>query len=151
MGKCDLKNVLIQTLAQMYDKESFSILTVFFQGEHPVLLFLSNNLKTEIYPSLISDKLQISRSRVTAILTVLRKKGYVTLEMSEKDRRRMLVRITADGLTFIREKQEWADRYFAVLVEDLGVANTEELIRLVKLCTDIMGRKSVENLGNRNK
>ena len=142
MGKCDLKNVLIQTLAQMYDKESFGILTVFFQGENQVLLFLSEHHNMNVYPSLISDKLHVSRSRVTAILTVLRKKEYVTLEMSEKDRRRMLVKITPEGLASIREKQKWADQYFEILVDGLGEQNTEELTRLVKICADIMEKSS---------
>jgi DNA-binding MarR family transcriptional regulator len=99
---------------------------------------LSEHPDMDIYPSLISDKLHVSRSRVTAILTMLRKKGYVTLKMSENDRRRMLIKITAEGLAFIREKQKWADQHFDALVDGLGEKNTMELTRLVKISADIM-------------
>ena len=145
MEKSDLKNNLIRTLARMYDKESFGILMIFFQGENRVLLYLSEHPDMDVYSSLISDKLHVSRSRVTAILTMLRKKGYVTLKMSENDRRGMLIKITAEGLAFIREKQKWAERYFEILVDGLGEENTVELTRLVKISADIMEKKSLEN------
>ena len=133
-----LINKLMTSLARMYDMEAFSHLAEFLQGELHILHYLSQNSHSEINPSVLSDKLHVSRSRITAALSTLRKKGYVTMEMSENDRRRMKVSLTSDGEAFIRGKQEEVVRYFDVLVDGLGEGNVLDMIRLIELSVGIM-------------
>lgn len=133
-----LINKLMTSLARMYDMEAFSHLAEFLQGELHILHYLSQNSHSEINPSVLSDKLHVSRSRITAALSTLRKKGYVTMEMSENDRRRMTVSLTSDGEAFIRGKQEEVVRYFDVLVDGLGEGNVLDMIRLIELSVGIM-------------
>jgi len=141
MESKDLKDKLIESLGKIYYMEAFSQLTEFLQGELYVLHFLSENQDREVNPSILSDKLHISRPRITAALSALRKKGYVETEMSEDDRRRILVKLTEEGLIFIEDKQKTVEGYFDLFVEGLGDENASELIRLIELTVEIMGPK----------
>ena len=141
MKNKDLKDKLIDSLGKIYYMEAFSQLTEFLQGELYVLHFLSQNKGMEINPSILSDRLHISRPRITAALTALRNKGYVETEMSEDDRRRILVILTDEGLTFIENKQKNVENNFELFVEGLGEENASELIRLVELTVEIMTPK----------
>ncbi len=145
MEQIELRNHLTASLARLYDMKAFSTLADFLQGELHVLHYLSMNRHLEINPSILSDKLNVSRPRITAALSTLRKKGYVTMEMSAEDRRRISVILTPDGESFIKEKQDNVDRYFDVLAEGLGEANGSDLIRLIELSIEIMnkGEKSL--------
>lgn len=137
----DLKDRLIESLGKIYYMEAFSQLTEFLQGELYVLHFLLENQGIEVNPSILSDKLHISRPRITAALSALRKKGYVETEMSEDDRRRILVKLTKDGLIFIEDKQKNVEGYFDLFVHGLGEKNAAELIRLIDLAVEIMRQK----------
>lgn len=137
----DLRNKLTSSLARMYDIKAFSALAEFLQGELHVLHHLSQNSNLEMNPSILSDNLHVSRSRMTAALSTLREKAYVRMEMSEDDRRRMRVMLTPDGDSYIKEKQEKVERYFDVIVEGLGETNVMELIRLIELSVEIMENK----------
>lgn len=65
------------------------------------------------------------------------------MEPSQKDRRRVTVRISPAGLAFINEKRQVVDRYFDILLAGLGEETSLELVRLIQLCTDIMEDKQV--------
>ena len=137
----ELRNALTASLALMYDIKAFSSLAEFLQGELHVLHHLSQNSNLEMNPSILSENLHVSRSRMTAALSALREKAYVRMEMSEDDRRRMRVMLTPDGEAFINEKQKKVERYFDLLVEGLGEENVMELIRLIELSVEIMENK----------
>ena len=81
------------------------------------------------------------QDRITHALASLRKKGYVKMNISEKDRRRMCVKLTSNGESFIKEKQERINNYFDVLVEGLGEENVIELNRLIELSMEVMKNK----------
>lgn len=142
MDNDKLRNELIKSLRKVYLMEAFSELTEFLQGELRILYFLSINRDNEINPSILSDKLHISRPRITATLTTLRKKGYVTTEMSKDDRRRICVILTKDGLSFIQEKQNNVEKNFGLFTKGLGEENALELIRLIDLIVNVMGNQN---------
>ena len=134
----ELKDKLIESLGKIYYMEAFNQLAEFLQGELYVLYFLSQNRGIEINPSILSDKLHISRPRITAALSALRRKGYVETELSKDDRRRILVMLTLEGLSYIEKKQKNVEKNFTLFVEGLGEKNSTELIRLIDLTVDIM-------------
>lgn len=148
MEKIELRDRLTASLIQMYEMEAIGSLADFLQGELHVLQYLSSNIQSEINPSVLSDKLHVSRSRITAALSALRKKGYVTMEMNEEDRRRMRVRLTADGEALIRQKQDHVEQYFNILVDGLGEENVLDLIRLIDLSVKTMNKAMVEQPEN---
>ncbi len=140
MKKIELRNHLTESLAQMYEMEAIEGLAEFLQGELHVMQYIDMNKDSEINPSILSDNLHVSRSRITAALSALRTKGYVTMEMSEEDRRRMRVKLTSDGEALIRRKREKVEHYFDILVDGLGEENVVDLIRLIDLSVRTMNR-----------
>lgn len=144
MSKEDLKNQLIESLSKIYFMEAFSQLTEFLQGELLVLYFLSQNTDMDLNPSIISSKLHISRPRITATLTTLGKKGFVTTKISKEDRRRIKVMLTPKGYSYIEEKRKNVENYFNVFVEKMDQEDTIELVRLIDLTVDIMSTMDSE-------
>lgn len=74
MKDYELRDDLRESVNRIYDMELFSSLTELIQGENHVLQYLVQHQDDEINPSLLSDHLHVSRSRITAALTALRKK-----------------------------------------------------------------------------
>lgn len=141
MDNLQLRSVLISTLSKMYEMEAFNNVAVFIQGEMHILWCLLQSPDREMNPSLLSDLLHVSRSRITAALSSLRKKGYVTMEMSEGDRRKMRVLLTPEGEAYIKLKQEIVERYFDLMIEGLGEQNVLELNRLIELAIEVVENK----------
>lgn len=141
----DIKNKLIESLSKMYFMEVFNQLTEFLQGELLVLYFLSQNTDMDLSPSIISSKLHMSRPRITATLTTLGKKGFVTTKISKMDRRRVKVILTSKGLSYIEEKRRNIERYFDVFVGKMARKDILELVRLIDLTIDIMSQMESGN------
>jgi DNA-binding MarR family transcriptional regulator len=144
LEKIELRDRLTASLVRMYEMEAIESLAEFLQGELHILQYMSYNGDSEINPSILSDKLHVSRSRITAALSALRKKGYVTMEISDEDRRRMRVMLTAEGEAVIKKKQENVERYFDILVEGLKEENVMDLIRLIDLSIQIMNKAMIK-------
>lgn len=138
MEKIELRNKLTESLSRMYEMEAIGSLAEFLQGELHVMQYMSSNRNSEINPSILSDKLHLSRSRITAALSALRKKGFITMEISDEDRRRMRVMLTENGEALIVKKRENIERYFDTLVEGIGEENVMDLIRLIDLSVQTM-------------
>lgn len=145
MSKEDLKLELIDSLEKIYYMEAFSQLAEFLQGELYLLRFLSLNKGEEIGPSELSERLHMSRPRVTATISTLRKKGFVNTELDKKDRRRLKVRITKKGIDYIIKKQTIVNENFEEFINGIGEDDSRELIRIVDLAVKIMENKQVKN------
>jgi len=111
----------------MYDMEMFTSMIELCQGEYRVLSFLNMHDKEEIHPSDLSDSLKVTRQRITSILAALRRKSYVNMVMSEKDRRKMQVILTDEGRNQISDKEEEIGKYFDTLIDGLGEKNVKEM------------------------
>ena len=105
MSKEDLKLELIDSLEKIYYMEAFGQLAEFLQGELYLLRFLALNNDEEIGPSELSERLHMSRPRITATISALRKKSFLVTELDEIDRRRLKVKITEEGIAYIIKKQ----------------------------------------------
>ena len=78
MDKRQLRDRLTASLSRLYEGEAFACLADFLQGEISALYHLSQSRGAGMNPSALSEKLRVSRSRITATLSALRKKGFVT-------------------------------------------------------------------------
>jgi DNA-binding MarR family transcriptional regulator len=132
----ELLKELSAVLEKAYETESMMVFSEFFSGELHTLRFLSKRTKDEVYPSTLSDVLHVSRARITASLSSLRSKGFITMELCENDRRRMRVTISEDGMRYLAKKQENLRLYLKCWTERFGEDNTRELIRLINLSID---------------
>ena len=131
-----LRDALIQQLWRMNKMDIVTHLREFIEGELDTLWFLNVSGDTTIIPSMISDNLRISRARTAIILRTLREKGYVTMDISEEDRRKMTVLLTESGKSYLDEKYDFLLAYFDKYIEVLGADNIEELTELLKLTAD---------------
>lgn len=132
-----LRNELLDSLYHILDLEAFATLDDFLQGETLLLRFLVLR-QGPVCPSDLSDQLHLSRSRITAALSALRRKGLVLTEPSQEDRRRVEVTITPEGQAVIGEKVDQLNAYFDRLVNGLGSEETHQLTGLIDRCVKIM-------------
>lgn len=145
MDKDGLKLDLIESLEKIYYMEAFSQLAEFLQGELYLLKFLALHRYEEFGPSELSERLHISRPRITTTISALRKKKFVATELDEDDRRRLKIKATEKGIEFILEKQEKVEENFDVFIDGIGEKDTLELIRIVDLAANIMHNKENKN------
>ena len=122
--------------------EAFSQMTEFLQGELYVLRFLVTNNHEEFGPSELSEKINISRPRITSIISVLKKKKFVITEPDKKDGRRLKIKATDKGRKFILKKEKHVLENFDALLDGIGEKDTLELIRIIDLAADIMNNKN---------
>lgn len=141
MDKNNLKLKLIDSLEKIYYMEAFGQLADFLQGELYTLRFLATNRDKKLGPSQLSNSLHMSRPRITATISALKKKGFVFTEQDKKDRRRLSITITEKGLEFVIKKQEKVEENFEYFINGLGEEDSIELIRIVNLAADLMESK----------
>lgn len=135
MEKEDLCNLLKERLWQVNKLEITAALRDFTEGETAALACLYKEGE-QMTPSQISDSLNISRARITCILTTLRKKELVVMEMSAEDRRKMLVKLTAKGREVMSEKLSRLDSLLAIYVDAVGSGSAEQLAEILKKAVD---------------
>lgn len=140
MDNNKLKLSLVESLEKVYYMEAFSQMTEFLQGELYLLRFLVINSDEEFGPSELSEKINISRPRITNIISTLKDKKLLTTEADKEDRRRLKVKVTEKGKNFILKKQKHVLGNFDVIIDGIGEKNTLELIRIINLATDIMDK-----------
>ena len=146
MKQLELKNSLANSLGRVYGMEFIDSFIEFWQGELRILQYVYQHRNSEtMSPSVLSSALHVSRARITAALSALRKKGYIVMEICSEDRRRMRVILTTDGEVFIKKKQEEVERQFDILTNGLGEKNTQELIRLIELSIEVMGKNATNH------
>jgi DNA-binding MarR family transcriptional regulator len=115
-----LRETMTDLLQRLYDMEVLSALMEFCQGELRVLMHLNAQGNADVFPSDLSEALFVTRQRITSILSSLRNKGLVSMELAENDRRRMRVKLTDLGRTYVESKKSLADRYLETYIEVLG-------------------------------
>lgn len=139
-----LKDRMIKALGSIYYMEAFHQVVEFLQGELYILHYILNHGDEEINPSVLSEMLHISRPRVTTALAALRRKGYVETKMDEDDRRRLMVYLTDSGREFIIGRQNQVEEYFTGFIKELGEVKAEELINLLDVIVEMLGKNDIE-------
>ena len=93
-----------------------------------------------VYPSDLSDKLNLSKSYITAVLNSLEKKELIVRTLDTADRRRLPVRITDKGRQIFdnmaAKELEQAD----ILISGLTREKTLNLISLLNQASDILDK-----------
>ena len=137
-----LREKLLGDLEGLYQLPAFGELAALLQGEARVLQYLALHREEAVYPSVLAEALRLSRPRITAALNSLGRKGFLTLEPSQRDRRMVRVRITGEGLRQIDGQYAAVRGYFDRLLSGLGPEDSRALSRLVERCADVMKEES---------
>ena len=113
------------------------------KGEPFVLRYLQRHGTST--PSQLASALRASSGRISALLTVLERKGFVTREINPADRRGIIVSITTEGKEFGTARFNEAITSMRDLVDDLGEEDTKELVRILERIQDrIIERTGIE-------
>lgn len=84
------------------------------------------------------DTLYVSKAAVSQILNSLQKKGLVTREVSESDRRNVIVCVTDAGKKLLERKRKLFEGLFDKIFDSLGDEKVTELTGLLnKMCDSI--------------
>lgn len=108
------------------------------RGEPYVLNYLYD--RDSARPSQISVDMQVSTARVTTILNNLEKQGMVVRQADEGDRRKVNARLTEEGRTYVAHVRARLWQVVSAVLEQLGVEDTAELIRILDRLVDIHDR-----------
>ena len=135
MDKTQLRDGLMRELRRMTKLDIIAGLREFVEGEIAALYCLTE-AEGALAPSQLSEELKVSRARTANILRSLRGKGFVEMDISAGDRRKMDVRCTEAGRRRFKEKYDMllagVDRY----VELLGEDDIKEFTRLLQRAAD---------------
>ncbi len=134
MDKMLIRNRLMENFQKMEKSALAATVRRFTEGELAVLHFIGKK-KTGVNPSQISDHMTLSRSRVASILSVLRKKDFVSMEIAADDRRKMTVSITLAGRNFLDARYDELLLCFDRFIEAVG---EEDALSLAELTDRIL-------------
>ena len=129
---------LIDSFRNFCAREAFGVLADLMRGESLVLNHLSRRREEAVFPADLSRALGLSPSRITGILSSLRRKGFVTMAPSLSDRRRVQVSVTDEGLAIIGQRVHLLEQSFVRLENELGPQDTRTLARLLNRCMEIL-------------
>lgn len=146
MERSNKKNIssYIDETIYVFEKIVGSNQSIFFgnlmkstKGENFVLKILIKS-ESPISPTELSEVLHSSKSRISAILRSLEKKGYIHREIDKTNRRKILVIITDAGKKHIMADINSVNDILVKLLLEMGEDDTRELVRLTKKLVDIM-------------
>ena len=132
MEKAELRDGFLRQLWRLNKLDFIAVLREFLEGETAALYYLCGAGAGGATPSQMSAALEISRARAANILRSLRKKGYVEMDVSPDDRRKMDIRCTPEGRRVFEKKYKnllsCVDRYVDVLGEE-DILELTDLLR----------------------
>jgi len=132
MEKNDLRDNLIDVFTRFYNMETMADLMDFCQGELRVLHYLTINQNiNDCIPSKISTALHVTRGRITSALNSLRKKGFVTMEICENDRRKILVRLTQSGRDHLQNRKCQAEAFIDHFIINIGETKAHQFMEIL--------------------
>lgn len=95
-------------------------------------LLLVRLLREDALPSELAEDLVLSRGRLSHILAVLEKKGYVSLSALERDRRSKRVSLTSDGRSLALRAESSLKQLETSLKNKLGPAEVMLLRQMLQ-------------------
>lgn len=120
---------LLNSTAALNRLMARSRLQEFWKGEIHVLLFLSDRESST--PGELSGVMGISTARVAAMLNAMEEKGLILRQISPKDRRKIVVTLTAQGRERVQARQEQLLRDTQAMLMELGEHDATEYLRII--------------------
>ena len=133
MMKNDLsKDRLAEAFRKLYAMGDVESLAHFWQGEPRILYYLYFKQDQEVNPSELSEALGVTRARITSILSSLRTKELIRMCVSERDRRRMIVELSEEGIAKVEQECARMEARLQHLRDGLGEEKAEQLRSLLE-------------------
>lgn len=129
MDRDTVTNKLIDELYVLYSSKSMNKFFEFSQGEKKALLELSL-CENDMTPTDLGKKLSVSKQRITFIINSLKDKKYITIQMDENDRRKIIIKLSKTGKKYIDKESELI---LNEVKKKLGSITMEELDQLTNI------------------
>lgn len=107
------------------------------RGEMAVMRLLDRQ-NGELTAGEISRLLEMTTSRIAAVLGSLQKKGLILRKPDEQDRRRVLVTLTDSGRMLCRKREQRVIDYMTGFLRSLGEEDAAHFVRLMKRAQEIL-------------
>lgn len=129
----------IKEFEKMVAEDDYKLLEDLMKFSKGELFILKILLKsdTTISPTQLSEKLNSSKARISAILNSLEKKGEITREIDKENRRNIKVTITERGKEHITNELKQGYNFFSKALTKMGKEDTEQFISLIKKFLEI--------------
>ncbi len=112
----------------------------FYRGEIAVLnaIYQFESENKEVFPSMISSFLHISRPTVTSTLRALEKKKLIKRTHYEVDRRKVSITLTTSGKHLVHQKSKEVDDWCNTMATHFGENQFISLLHQMKLVVEYM-------------
>lgn len=110
---------------------------VAMRGEMAVLRLLEDENRA-LTAGEISRLLQMTTSRIAAVLGTLEKKGMILRTADAQDKRRVMVTLTEKGVSLGRLKKQRVINDMSYMLSQLGEVDAKEFVRLMKRVHEIL-------------
>ncbi|MCL5021626.1 MAG: MarR family winged helix-turn-helix transcriptional regulator [Bacteroidetes bacterium] len=99
----------------------------------------------------LSQTLHKAGSQLSRILDSLEDKGLVTRSLSRRDRRSVLVVLTADGIAMSGRIEQWGERIVDKAIGAVPPEKVDDVMRFIRLLIGINEQKDPVQNGSRSK
>jgi DNA-binding MarR family transcriptional regulator len=130
MNLDDIIDLFFENIKQLYLPDSFLQLDMKFSKSELLSMVLIDK-RQEITMTELSDYISTPMSTANGIIERLVKKGYISRERSEADRRIVVLKLTPDGAKLIAWMRDYVSVYLKMALEDLSGDEIQTLISII--------------------
>ena len=131
MDKKVLENIR-QSLLDIYRMEVIDGIRDILSGENSFLLLLLSCSSSPLTASFMAERLNITKGRITALISSLLDKEDIEITLDMKDRRKTLIRLTEKGRNRIETKIDEVNEKLEYLIRDLSVEEVNVLLNILE-------------------
>ena len=131
MDKLVLENIR-QSLLDIYRMEVIDGIRDILSGENSFLLLLLSCSSSPLTASFMAERLNITKGRITALISSLLDKEDIEINLDMKDRRKTLINLTEKGRNRIETKIDEVNEKLEYLIQDLNVEEVSFLLNILE-------------------
>ena len=131
MDKNVLENIR-QSLLDIYRMEVIDGIRDILSGENSFLLLLLSCSSSPLTASFMAERLNITKGRITALISSLLDKEDIEITLDMKDRRKTLIRLTEKGRNRIETKIDEVNEKLEYLIRDLSEEEVNFLLNILE-------------------
>ena len=131
MDKKVLENIR-QSLLDIYRMEVIDGIRDILSGENSFLLLLLSCSSSPLTASFMAERLNITKGRITALISSLLDKEDIEITLDMKDRRKTLIRLTEKGRNRIETKIDEVNEKLEYLIRNLSIEEVNVLLNILE-------------------
>ena len=131
MDKKVLENIR-QSLLDIYRMEVIDGIRDILSGENSFLLLLLSCSSSPLTASFMAERLNITKGRITALISSLLDKEDIEINLDMKDRRKTLIKLTEKGRNRIETKIDEVNEKLEYLIRDLSIEEVNVLLNILE-------------------